>query len=173
MTNMTILYDGSKRRIRVSLREWAPQPISVCWVERLSLSSSPWQSEMELPLTFKDSSGKVIIELHPAVFSQEMGKWHMGPGTKQRERERHSQAREREGGKQREKVNDHPGILAGDKIHAVDVEGKRKTDTEREREREREEEKHRALWLFQWRTPLSCNVLPRFMRHRDAFQIKT
>lgn len=45
-------------------------------------SSSLWLSEMELPLTFKDSSRKVIIELLPAVCRQEIGKWHMGPGTK-------------------------------------------------------------------------------------------
>lgn len=45
-------------------------------------SSSPWLSEMELPLTFKDSSRKVIIELLPAVCRQEIGKWHMGPRTK-------------------------------------------------------------------------------------------
>ena len=39
---------------------------------------------MELPLTFKDSSGKVIIELLPAVCREEIGKWHMGPGTERR-----------------------------------------------------------------------------------------
>lgn len=49
-------------------------------------ASSPWQSEMELPLTFKDSSVEVIIERLPAVLSQEIGKWHMGPGTKQNRR---------------------------------------------------------------------------------------
>ena len=43
---------------------------------------SPRPSEMELPLTFKDSSRKVIIELLPAVCRQEIGKWHMGLGTK-------------------------------------------------------------------------------------------
>ena len=60
----------------------SPQPISVCCTVYLTLSSSPWQSEMELPLTFKDSSVKVIIELLPAVCRQEIGKPHMGPGTK-------------------------------------------------------------------------------------------
>lgn len=68
-----------------------PQPISrALWCaffspsssSPFSSSSSPWLSEMELPLTFKDSSRKVIIELLPAVCRQEIGKWHMGPGTK-------------------------------------------------------------------------------------------
>ena len=31
-----------------------------------------------MPLTFADSSVKVIIELLPAVMRQEIGKWHMG-----------------------------------------------------------------------------------------------
>lgn len=39
---------------------------------------SLWLSKIELPLTFADSSVKVIIELLPAVMRQEIGKWHMG-----------------------------------------------------------------------------------------------
>lgn len=43
---------------------------------------SLWLSKIELPLTFADSSVKVIIDLHPAVTRQEIGKWHMGAEAK-------------------------------------------------------------------------------------------
>lgn len=74
---------------------------------------------MELPLTFKDSSVKVIIELLPAVYSQEIGKWHMGPGTKQNRS--CSLARVETKGK----VNDHSGILAGESLLEVERVGVR------------------------------------------------
>lgn len=72
---------------------------------------------MELPLTFKDSSVKVIIELLPAVYSQEIGKWHMGPGTKQNRN--CSLARVESKGK----VNDHSWILAGESQLEVEESG--------------------------------------------------
>lgn len=88
-----------------------------CELGSTPASSSPWQSEMELPLTFKDSSVEVIIELLPAVYSQEIGKWHMGPGTKQNRR--YSLARRREGGAEG-KVNDHSRILVGESLLEVE-----------------------------------------------------
>ena len=52
---------------------------------------SLWLSKIELPLTFADSSVKVIIELLPAVMRQEIGKWHMGLVRKKKKEKRTKQ----------------------------------------------------------------------------------
>lgn len=57
---------------------------------------SLWLSKIELPLTFADSSVKVIIELLPAVMRQEIGKWHMGLERKKEKNERKNKRTKKE-----------------------------------------------------------------------------
>ena len=63
---------------------------------------SLWLSKIELPLTFADSSVKVIIELLPAVMRQEIGKWHMGL---LRKKKKEKKRKERTNKKRRKKEN--------------------------------------------------------------------
>lgn len=66
---------------------------------------SLWLSKIELPLTFADSSVKVIIELLPAVMRQEIGKWHMGLVRKKKKEKKKKRTNEqkKEGKKKRKK----------------------------------------------------------------------
>lgn len=58
-----------------------------------------------MPLTFADSSVKVIIELLPAVMRQEIGKWHMGlERKKKKKKERTNEQKRKKRTKQEQKI---------------------------------------------------------------------